>query len=151
MGSVKGKIKATEVCHAFMETILWHIVDPMSESLNHGSLCRQSAVEIEARGSIPFLKDLWILCSTNNCPNLASIVLNQRSHLPGDWYFDLYEAINPEVSYQRTNHYKEEVEKVYSYMDWHTLALKYNLSESLILKLSLRNLKLKQLDKQLSE
>ncbi|MDB8559593.1 hypothetical protein [Turicibacter sanguinis] len=140
-----GKLTSLEICSSFMEVILWHLLEPETEFLTHDVLCQRSQLGINSRDSSRYLKDVWDICREKGCPNLAIMVINQRSKLPGDWYYDLYEALYPTVRYQRGQRFKEEVEKVKSFLNWHELAQCYQLSESLILQLSLRSLKLQQL------
>lgn len=71
------------------------------------------------------------------------LVVNQKKKLPGDWYFELYEAMHPGVMYRWGNHIKSELKKLYAYQDWHVVAKRYGLSENLLLQLKLRSLRLK--------
>lgn len=141
----KQRFTKSEICHQLIETILWHLVDSSNEVLTHDRLCRQSRDMVKPKDSVRHLMDVWLVCLENNCPNLALMVVNRNHHLPGDWYYDLYETIHPSELYHRENHFKEEVEKIKSYLDWHLLAEKYELNEDLISRLSLRQRRLKQL------
>ncbi len=68
-----GTIKPTpaEICTTFMETILWHLVDPTAEILNHSLLCAQSGLKLSAKDSVNHLKNLWMICKECGCPNLC--------------------------------------------------------------------------------
>lgn len=144
-----GKIKPTpaEICTAFMETILWHLVDPTAEFLDHALLCSQSGFELSAKDSVNYLRNVWAICHEYGCPNLSVMVFNKKDQLPGNWYFNIYESIHPECQYQRSQLVKDEILKVESYLDWDEVAKKYHLSEPLILRLTARKRKLKLLGK----
>ena len=144
-----GTIKPTpaEICTTFMETILWHLVDPTAEILNHSLLCAQSGLKLSAKDSVNHLKNLWMICKECGCPNLTVMVFNKKSHLPGDWYFNVFESINPEIRYHRAQHVKEELLKVEAYLDWDEIAKKYCLSEALIFRLTARKRTLQLLKK----
>ena len=144
-----GPIKPTpaEICAAFMETILWHLVDPTTEFLNHGLLCSQSGVKLSAKDSVSYLKNIWAICNQYGCPNLSVMVFNKKTQLPGNWYFNVYESIHPGCQYQRAQLVKEELLKVEEYLDWDEVAKKYHLSEVLILRLRARKRKLELLNK----
>lgn len=134
------KVTESDVCKKFMETILWSLLDSRTHVLTHDELCRKSQDIVQPKDSARYLKTICHLCAVSECPNLASMIVNQKHKLPGHWYYDLYEALNPGTLYHRVELFQNEVAKVMAYKGWAQIAKRYFLDEELVLQLSLRDL-----------
>ncbi|MDB8559595.1 hypothetical protein [Turicibacter sanguinis] len=107
MGSSKGR--SLEVCRKFMETLLWNLLESKDGVLTHTELCERCDGIVHHKDSVRYLRELWVVCCENGCPNLSLMVVSQGERVPGKWYYELYEASHPVTFYYGRERFKAEM------------------------------------------